>query len=272
MNMKNQTEERNEIKIKSAIVYEELFEPLFQQFAAAAIDSAGGVSKETLLIDIAAGTGALGLLAARKGASVLAIDISAEMLDRLSARITDDMDCTVSIMDGQNLQVADAAYDLSFSVFGVMTFPDWRKGLKEMLRVTKTSGKGGVVVFNEDHGFMAPYLLAYQAAFQERQIPPLPEGMQVLSSVENLHSEMIKAGFAQVDVCEISRPRLWSSADEFLNEAKRLCSSFFPLYMALTESERTQFDISLQRVADKYLTPSGGIRIPVDALIAIGTR
>jgi SAM-dependent methyltransferase len=43
-------------------------------------------------------------------------------------------------MDGQALDLPDAAFDAVFSIFGVIMFPDWRKGLAEMARVTRPGG------------------------------------------------------------------------------------------------------------------------------------
>jgi len=37
----------------------------------------------------------------------------------------------------QALDLSDPDFDAVFSIFGVFMFPDWRKGLAEMARVTK---------------------------------------------------------------------------------------------------------------------------------------
>jgi ubiquinone/menaquinone biosynthesis C-methylase UbiE len=270
--MTNKTNEESQAKINSAIVYEELFEPIFQKFAGAAIELTGNITRNSNVIDIAAGTGALSLLAAKRGAHVLAVDISQEMLDRLSKRLKPHLNCTVNIMDGQHLDIPDAAFDVSFSVFGVMIFPDWRKGLQELARVTRKGGRGCVVVFHEP--YMAPYFEAYQISFPEKKIPPLPEGIEVLCSVERLNLEMVKAGFANVDVHEVSRAREWLTIDEFLIESNRLCAAFFPstLYTELDDIQRAHFNTSLKKVAEKYLTDSGLLRMYVDVLVAVGRR
>jgi ubiquinone/menaquinone biosynthesis C-methylase UbiE len=272
--MTNKTNEESQAKINSAIVYEELFEPIFQKFAGAAIELTGNITRNSNVIDIAAGTGALSLLAAKRGAHVLAVDISQEMLDRLSKRLKSHLNCTVNIMDGQHLDIPDAAFDVSFSVFGVMIFPDWRKGLQELARVTRKGGRGCVVVFHEPYGIMTPYFEAYQISFPEKKIPPLPEGIEVLCSVERLNLEMVKAGFANVDVHEVSRAREWLTIDEFLIESNRLCAAFFPstLYTELDDIQRAHFNTSLKKVAEKYLTDSGLLRMYVDVLVAVGRR
>ena len=70
--------------------------------------------------------GVVALAAARTGAKVTAIDFSAGMVARVRAH---DVANIVRQMDGQALDLPDAAFDAVVSVFGVMLFPDWRAGL-----------------------------------------------------------------------------------------------------------------------------------------------
>src|SRR3546814_13231114 len=64
------------------------------------------------------------------------------------------------VMDGQALALEDASFDAVFSIFGVIMFPDWRKGLAEMARVTRPGGQGVIVTWRE-HG-AATFLLLGQ--------------------------------------------------------------------------------------------------------------
>ena len=90
------------------------------------------------MLDVAAGTGALTLAAARTGAHVLATDFSPGMVARIAAANLPNVEA--SVMDGQALDLADGCFDAVFSIFGVIMFPDWRKGLSEMGRVTRPGG------------------------------------------------------------------------------------------------------------------------------------
>jgi ubiquinone/menaquinone biosynthesis C-methylase UbiE len=93
---------------------------------------------------MATGTGALALAAARTGAQVLATDFSPGMVACVAAAGLPNVEARV--MDGQALDLPDARFDAAFSIFGVIMFPDWRKGLAEMRRVTKPGGYGAVVL------------------------------------------------------------------------------------------------------------------------------
>ena len=91
---------------------------------------------------MAAGTGALSVAAARRGASVLAVDSSTGMMAYLAERATREglADLDTRVMDGQKSDLPDASFDLACSAFGVMLFPDHRAGLAEMRRVLAPGG------------------------------------------------------------------------------------------------------------------------------------
>ena len=89
-------------------------------------------------VDVAAGSGALSIPAARIGAQVLAVDHSSVMLDLLRRRAdAEKLSVDTRAMDGHTLELDDNGFDLAGSQFGVMLFPDMPKGISEMVRVVK---------------------------------------------------------------------------------------------------------------------------------------
>src|SRR5688500_8083026 len=94
------------------------------------------VRSGTRFLDVAAGSGALSIPAARLGAQVLAVDQSARMLELLTARARGEgLDIQTRVMDGHALQLDDVSFDVAGSQFGVMLFPDMPRGVREMARV-----------------------------------------------------------------------------------------------------------------------------------------
>src|SRR3546814_11683179 len=77
------------------------------------------------------------------------------MIARIAASNLPNVEARV--MDGQALALEDASFDAVFSIFGVIMFPDWRKGLAEMARVTRPGGPGVIAPWRE-HG-AATFLL-----------------------------------------------------------------------------------------------------------------
>jgi ubiquinone/menaquinone biosynthesis C-methylase UbiE len=100
-------------------------------------------------LDVASGSGALSLPAARLGAKVLAVDISPVMIERLKARADEEglAHLKGQVMDGHHLDLNDSTFDIAGSQFGVMLFPDFHRGLNELVRVTRPGGTVFLVTF-----------------------------------------------------------------------------------------------------------------------------
>jgi ubiquinone/menaquinone biosynthesis C-methylase UbiE len=98
-------------------------------------------------LDVAAGSGALSIPAARRGAQVLATDLSPVMLDLLRTRTSDEgQTIETRAMDGHSLALEDNSFDMAGSQFGVMLFPNAPKGITEMVRVVKSGGRVLMIV------------------------------------------------------------------------------------------------------------------------------
>lgn len=162
-----------------------------------------GLPRGAKVLDIAAGTGALALTAARAGADVLATDFSAGMVDAIKAHDLPNLEARV--MDGQALDLPDASFDAAFSMFGIMLFPDWRKGLGEMARVVRPGGIGVIGTWREGSGAAANLLLAERVGqlFPDIADPEPIEGMNVLRDPDRLRAEMEAVGLGDLSILEV---------------------------------------------------------------------
>ena len=166
------------------------------------VDLQGGMR----FLDVAAGTGALSLPAARMGAQVVATDISPVMIERLKARARDEglTNLEARVMDGQALELEDGGFDVTASQYGVMLMPDLPKALGEMARVTRPGGR--VLVTTMGPPTQIEFLKFFFAAMKSvvpdftglpQDPPPLP--FQV-SDPDKLRQEMAAAGLKDIRV------------------------------------------------------------------------
>ena len=172
-------------------------------------------------LDIAAGSGALSLPAARLGARVLATDIAPGMIERLRARAREEglSNLEARVMDGYSLDVEDDTFDVTGSQNGVSLFPELRRGLGEMVRVTRPGGHAMVVTFGriQDVEFLTFFMGALKASVPgfaglPQDPPPLPFQ---LAEPGRLRHEMAEAGLEDVRVDTVDWAMEFRSGSHF---------------------------------------------------------
>lgn len=221
---------------------------------------------EAKVLDIAAGAGALALVAARHGARVMATDFSPGMVEAVLSHGFPNLEAQV--MDGQALHLPDASFDAAFSLFGIMLFPDWRKGLSEMARVVRPGGLGCVATWKALHGAAANLLLAEQVQlfFPGREIPTPVSGMNELRDPDRFRAAMTDAGFSDVVIVEVETDYLVDA--NLIADPDRLFQ-FSPAWPQLKGDQRS---ILVESIRAKIDVQGGTLPVPSPALIATARR
>lgn len=237
-----------------------------------------GLESGMRVLDVASGSGALAIPAARLGTEVTAVDLSPNMIERLKARATQEglTNIDARVMDAHALELPDATFDIAASQFGVMLVPDLPQALSEMARVTKPGGNVLMISYVEPQniGFLRHFIGAMQAAvpgFTGLPSDPPPREFQV-SNPDVLGQRLAEAGLRGVRVeqgvedLEIhSGKELWDWVTNS-NPIGRM------LVADLTDAQRTGV---LQALDDQMQKLSGGdgpaiVTNPVN--IGIGTK
>jgi SAM-dependent methyltransferase len=130
-----------------------------------------GITAGERVLDIAAGTGNAAVPAARTGASVVASDLTPELLDAGRAAHP-DVDVDWQVADAEALPWPDASYDVVMSTVGVMFAPHHQTAADELLRVLRPSGRLGILSWTPE-GFIGR-LFATMRDF----VPSPPAGVQ----------------------------------------------------------------------------------------------
>ena len=126
-----------------------------------------GIAPGERLLDLACGTGGVALAAARAGAEVTGLDLSADQLAK-ARRAAEEAGLTIRFDEGdcQALPYDAASFDLVASVFGFIFAPSHARAAAELTRVCRA---GGRLVFTA-------WTRGEWDRLAERARRPLPEG------------------------------------------------------------------------------------------------
>jgi len=121
--------------------------------------------KNGLFLDVATGTGDVAIEIARRypsGVKVIGVDVSEEMIRRGMEKIKRlNLHERIELRYGDvnNLPFEDGIFDGSLIVFGIRNVEDYKKGIKEMVRVVKDGGRVIIVELTslQNPFFIRPY-------------------------------------------------------------------------------------------------------------------
>jgi len=229
-------------------------------------------------LDVAAGSGALSIPAARRGAQVVATDIAPAMIERLTARVRAEGLTTVEgrVMDGHTLALADNSFDIAGSQFGVMLFPDLPRGLRELARVTKPGGRVLLVVFGppRDIEFLGVFMGALHAVVPgvtglPMDPPPLP--FQV-ADPEKLRQELATAGLRDIRVETVTYGMEFQSGHQLWDVVTNSNPIGAGLVADLTAEQRAAVQQALDGMLRERAEGSGPAVLTPAVHIGIGTK
>lgn len=237
-----------------------------------------GLKRGMNFLDIAAGTGALTIPAARIGARVTAVDISPNMIRLLKERANNEGLTKLAgyVMDGHALDLPDNSFDITGSQFGVMLFPDLPKGLKEMVRVTRPGGTVLVIAFStlDRVDFINFFLTALQIVVPDFQglpqdPPPLP--FQV-SDPKIFHKRMEDAGLQDIQIISEVEKFEYKSGIELWNSVMNSNPIALQVTAGLTEKQKNQVQQTLEDMVREQAGGNGVAILKAELNVAVGRK
>jgi SAM-dependent methyltransferase len=135
-----------------------------------ALAEACRIAPGTHVLDVGAGTGNLAVEAARRGAVVVASDLSPRMVELGRARsAAEHLAIEWHEADAEDLPFEDGRFDVVASAFGAMFAPRPELVAKELARLARPGGLVAMANYCPDGGFVSAF-----ATLLERFSPPPP--------------------------------------------------------------------------------------------------
>jgi ubiquinone/menaquinone biosynthesis C-methylase UbiE len=238
-----------------------------------------GLRSGMRFLDVAAGSGALSIPAARLGARVLATDQSPVMLRLLEERARKEgLRVETRVMDGHALELDEGSFDMAGSQFGVMLFPDMPKGIREMARVTRTGGRVLMNVYGAPGkidflAFLVRAIQSVRPGFEGPPTDPVPLPFQ-LQDPDRLRKELLAAGLKEVEVETIVERTQFETGKalwDWLIWSNPIVESVLGC-LELTGDERSAVQRALERQVRERAGGTGPAILANPVHIGIGTR
>lgn len=231
-------------------------------------------------LDVAAGSGALSIPAARLGAQVVAIDQSPVMLELLTTRASaEGLSVETHVMDGHALQLDDDSFDVAGSQFGVMLFPELSKAVREMVRVTKPGGRVLLQAYGNPHeieflGFLVAAVQSVRPDFDGPPTDPPPLEFQ-LADPDRLRSELSMAELNDVHVdtvTEVTEHETGKDLWEWLIWSNPIVEHVLGELLELTNDERGVVQGTLDKLVRERAAGGRAAKLTNPVNIGVGVK
>jgi ubiquinone/menaquinone biosynthesis C-methylase UbiE len=182
----------------SVSAYDRHFGPLTAEAAVPLLDAADA-GEGTRVLDVATGPGYVARKAAMRGAVVVGIDFSEEMIAKARAADTDG-EIAFEVGDAENLSFEDGCFDAVVMNFGVLHLAQPEKAFSEAHRVLKPGGAYGFTVWarpEEAQGFALMLKCIEAHGDPHVVLPPGPPFFR-FSDPEESERCLVAAGFSGV--------------------------------------------------------------------------
>ena len=251
------------------------WDPVFDRWLGEATQrmlDAAHVGEGTRVLDIAAGSGGQSLEAARRGAVVLATDISSNILDEAAAaaRAAGLAGIATRVMDGESLDVEPGSFDAAISRLGVMYLPDKLGALAAAREALRVGGRYAAIVFSEpEHNrfFSVPISIIRRNA----ELPPPGPGLPGPFSAKSLADLLEQAGFHEVQVQRVEAPLRLASAAECTQLERESFGALHQMLAKLEQPAREATWAEIEAALGEFES-GGAFSGPCELLVGAGTK
>jgi SAM-dependent methyltransferase len=230
-----------------------------------------GVGEGARVLDIAAGSGGQSIAAARRGASVLATDLSPNILAEAeaAARAAGVM-IETHVSDGEDLDVSPGAFDAAISRLGLMYMPDKPRALGQARRALRDGGRYAAVVFAEPerNGFFS---IPIGIIRRRAGLPPPAPGLPGPFSSVTLGEQLEAGGFRDVEVRRVEAPLRLSTAGECTRLERESFGALHQMLAGLSAAEQEAAWREIEEALGAFENGSG-FSGPCEVLVGAGTR
>lgn len=222
------------------------------------------------VLDVACGTGNTALAARARGAKVMGLDLTPQLLasaqKRAAAEGYDDI--TWKEGDAENLPFPDTAFDVVVSSCGLMFAPDQKKVAGEVARVTKPGGRIAIQAWTREGGVGRVF-----AVTGEYVPPPAGAASPFAWGDEEIVKGLLGTSFRDFQFEYYDCPEYADTPEQVADLFLDYYGPTNRVYHALAPEKAAAFRKDLIDLFRAYITPADGkVRWGREYLITLATR
>jgi enediyne biosynthesis protein CalE5 len=228
------------------------------------------------VLELACGPGSVGLAAAKRVGpvgEVVMSDVVPEMTAIAEARSEGMANVSTRVLDLEEIDEPDGAYDVVLCRDGIMLVPDPALAAREIRRVLRPGGRAAVAVWGPRS--RNPWLgIVFDVVSEQLGTPMPPPGVPhafSLADHDRLAAVLTDAGLAGASVDEVQVPYLAASFDEWWERSSSLAGSLTQTLASLSEQALQTLRARAREAIAPYETPTG-LELPGVALVAFARR
>ena len=218
-----------------------------------------------VILELAAGTGDTGFLAARRvgeDGKVICSDFVPGMVegarDRASAAGVHNVEYRV--LDAENIELADGSVDGVLCRWGYMLMPHPDRALRETRRVLKPGGKLSFSVWGGPE--KNPWATVVGMTLTKIGRPPTsdpfgPGGVFSMSDPKTVEDLVVRAGFNEIDVAEVAMTWRFTDFDAIWTFLTEVAGAVAFMIQALAADDAPVFRRELETAVEKFATKDG---------------
>ena len=230
------------------------------------------------VLELACGAGGVGLAAAAlvgPSGEVVVSDVAEEMtrIAERRARAAGLDNVRARVLDLEEIDEADAGFDVVLCREGLMFALEPARALREIHRVLRPSGRFAASVWGarERNPWLALVMDAVAAEVGSPMPPPGLPGPFALEDADRLKGLVVDAGFAAVELSEVSVPLHDESFDDWWTRRSALAGPISARLAAMPDEQRARLSSRLREAVRPY-ERGDGLVFPGMALVVCGQR
>jgi SAM-dependent methyltransferase len=227
------------------------------------------IQPQDRVLELAAGTGGLGIAAAAVAREVVVSDVAPAMVAAAAGRVDGLHNVTAKVLDLEAIAEPDASFDVVLCREGLMFAVEPEVALREIRRVLRPGGRLAAAVWGPiaDNPWLGLVMSGVAEQLGRPMPPPGIPGPFSLADADALRARAVTAGFVDCVVTPCEVPTVAVSFDEWWERTSALAGPLANILPLLPADATEHLVAGLRTAVAPYTSADGALAFPGVSLL-----